>query len=60
MKCPNCFSNAEDQTPIGMNLSSDVEVYQCEKCRTHYGLIIFDNRAEADDYTETQDGEIIQ
>jgi len=58
IRCPNC-SNNTDQVPIGMNLSSDIEVYKCEKCHAHYGIILFDSREDADEYTEVNNGEVL-
>lgn len=58
MRCPNC-SDTEQQTPISVYLTCDVEVYSCDKCSTNYGLIIFDDKSEADEFIETYYGEIL-
>ena len=57
-KCPKC-SNGTDQVPIGMNLSNDIEVYECDKCHTYYGITLFENKEEADEFTEANNGEVL-
>ena len=57
-KCPKC-SNYTDQVPIGMNLTNDTDVYECEKCQTLYAIVTFENREEADQYTESYNGEVL-
>jgi len=57
-KCPKC-SNDTDQVPIGMNLTNDTDVHECEKCKTFYAIVIFETREEADEYTESYNGEVL-
>jgi len=65
MRCPKC-SNNTDQTPIGridefysLNLSNSDEVIECDKCQTCYCIIIFEDRNEANQYTESHNGEVM-
>ena len=57
-KCPKC-SNYADQATIGMNLTNDTEVLECGKCQTLYAVVTFENREEADQYTESYNGEVL-
>lgn len=56
-KCPKCGD--EDQIIIGLNLANSDDVMECDKCNTFYSTTIFENKEEADEFTESQDGEVI-
>jgi hypothetical protein len=58
MRCPKCF-NSHQQATIGINLSYSWDVSECDKCHTLYSTTIFDSREEADEFTESQDGEVM-
>jgi len=42
-----------------LNLSNVDNVMECDKCNTFYSTTIFDSREEADEFTESQDGEVM-
>jgi len=58
MRCPKC-GDKEDHIIIGLNLSNADNVLECDKCNTFYSTTIFDSREEADEFTESQDGEVM-